>query len=303
MGGIVLLSLIYAFATVSSQYDHSLGNEAIYYALGAFCEKSSIETWTSGIKLDAYYNLPSSVKQFEIFEVIETESNVLHAFIGFDTSKSRIVLSFRGSDNFENWMSNINFALSPYPNGQSVSNAKVHPGFYQAFKDLESAGLAGAIFDAFAERPSYDEILVTGHSLGGALAGIAALELKQSSIYNSLSNKHVNVITFGSPRWCNHPLANLYNDVIDTNWRIVNRYDIVSTLPPGSMHYRHVGTQIWYNYERWWWDMNPIEYKVCDGSGEDSNCFGAKFWWDRIAQVHHHLEYFDLDWITDDDKC
>ena len=160
---------------------------------------------------------------------------------------------------------------------------------------MEAGGLGDAIKNAFADRPEYEEILVTGHSLGGALASIAALELRQSSVYYNLSIAKVNVVTFGSPRWCNQALAAFYNNVIDTNWRIVNRYDIAVTVPLKEMGYVHVGTQIWYRWQRWWWNEDPLSYKICDGSGEDPNCFGTELWLDRLAMPHHHTNYFELD--------
>ena len=80
-------------------YDHSIGNEAFYYAFGAYCTESIINTWTTGLK-----DGPSEVRQFELSDVIVTDSGILQSFVGFDTSKSRILLSFRGSSNLDNWL-------------------------------------------------------------------------------------------------------------------------------------------------------------------------------------------------------
>ena len=126
------------------------------------------------------------------------------------------------------------------------------------------------------------DILVTGHSLGGALAGVAALELKQSPIYNVHAIKSVSVITFGQPRWCNKNLALYFDKIIDSNWRIVNEHDVVSTLPYESLGYYHTSTQIWYT------STDPLEYKQCDGSGEDWDCSYLGY------SVEDHLNYFGL---------
>jgi len=177
---------------------------------------------------------PSATRQFELLQVVTTDSHILQSligwkvalksFIGFDVANKRVVLSIRGSKNPENWVkSNLDAAEVKYPNAPGVSNPQIHPGFYNAWLELEEAGLGDAIKKAFEERPEYDEVLVTGHSLGGAIAAIAALELRQSSVYDELEIAKVEVVTFGSPRWCNAALAAKFNEVIDTNWRIVNR--------------------------------------------------------------------------------
>merc|ERR1712228_348 len=57
----------------------------------------------------------------------------------------------------------------------------------------------------------------------------------------------------------------------------------------------HVATEVWYNYQRWWWDIQELEYQICDGTGEDPACFGTDFWPDRIAIIDHHLQYLDTE--------
>ena len=73
--------------------------------------------------------------------------------------------------------------------------------------------------------------------MGGAIAQIAALDLKLNT--DTYSGKYsigtVNVITFGSPRWASQDLADVYDQKVDSNWRIVNEYDIVPTVPTMDM--------------------------------------------------------------------
>jgi len=272
-------------------YTHAIGVEAFFYAWGSYCDGEIIDTWTKGLPEG-----PGSVREFELSKRITTSDKALQGYVGYDHAKSRIVISFRGSANFENWLSNIDIVPGPYPNGNArgISNAKVHPGFYKAFQDLEDEGLYDAIVNISDKYPGSD-VLCTGHSLGGALTSITALELKLSPKYSGLDIGSVDVITFGCPRVFSPSVAALFNDVIRTSWRIVNRYDLVATVPTKFMDYRHFGTEVWYNYQRWWWDMDPLSFKLCNGSGEDSACFGTDFWPDRVPQVQQHSEYFDLD--------
>merc|ERR1711971_853299 len=225
-------------------------------------------------------------------QVIETE--YLQCFTGYDPVNERHVISFRGSANMDNYV-NTNFDAipEPYPFASQLSDPKIHPGFYDAFKVLERRGLRDAIIAMFAEE---GDVLVTGHSLGGALATVASLELKQNPVYQALPIGRVDAWPFASPRVVNQELATLFNEVMDSSWRVVYRYDPVPTLPTKAMGYYHIGTEVWYNYQRWWWNIDPMSYRVCDGSGEDPSCWGTDFWPDRIPIVLQHLQYFGFGW-------
>merc|ERR1711997_175133 len=260
--------------------------------MGAKCDKSVLESWTNGLK-----DGPPPTEQFEMLKVIQTAENILLAYIGFDHANSRILISVRGSDNLDNWFgTNFDWIPTHYPNAPSLSDPKVFPGFYDAWKELEAEGLGQAIKDAFAQKPEYTDIFLTGHSMGAAIIGIAAMDLKLAPNYKDLPISRVDVVTFGSPRWCNKEMADLFNEIIDSNWRIVNRYDTVVTVPIKKMGYYHVGTEIWYRWQRWWWNEDPISYKICNGSGEDHSCYGTDYWADKIDPRigHHHTTYFAL---------
>ena len=128
------------------------------------------------------------------------------------------------------------------------ANGSVHEGFYSSWQELEDGGLNTMIESIFNGYPGAD-ILITGHSLGAALAHIAALEMKENSVYNVLDIGSVNAITFGSPRWCDEDIATYYGEVIDSNWRIVNEHDVVPTIPYMAMGYHHTGYVIYSCFE------------------------------------------------------
>ncbi|KAK9083050.1 hypothetical protein Scep_029521 [Stephania cephalantha] len=101
-------------------------------------------------------------------------------------------------------------------------------------------------------------IYVTGHSLGGALATLLALELS-----SSLMARHgaifVTMYNFGSPRVGNKRFVEIYNKIYELNttfscycykqkvkdsWRIVNHRDIIPTVPR-LMGYCHVARPVY----------------------------------------------------------
>ena len=81
----------------------------------------------------------------------------------------------------------------PISNTKQNEYPEVHWGFYNQFQYLESE-LDKALSD-YNNNDNEREVVFSGHSLGGALASIAAL--KYAKKYPDLE---VNCVTFGSPR-------------------------------------------------------------------------------------------------------
>ncbi|BET34993.1 MULTISPECIES: TomO hydrophobic C-terminal domain-containing protein [Wolbachia] len=86
------------------------------------------------------------------------------------------------------------------------------------------------------------KINVTGHSMGGALANIAALCLNKTE-----DAEDVHVATFGSPRVFYNGAAEVYNQCLGNKTiRVACQSDPVPCLPHGNagMHYKHVGKSL-----------------------------------------------------------
>lgn len=87
---------------------------------------------------------------------------------------------------------------------------------------------------------------ICGHSLGGALATLLALDLAATAAdpanpeYAEFRNP--TVYTYGSPRTGDSAFANKFNQEVTDSNRIENRLDIVPHLPPPWLNYEHVNT-------------------------------------------------------------
>lgn len=71
-------------------------------------------------------------------------------------------------------------------------------------------------------------MLAAGHSLGGALATLAAFDIRKQLLDNKQSNTKVVCYTFAAPRTGNHAFARDYNAMVPDTWSVIN--DQVSAL-------------------------------------------------------------------------
>lgn len=135
------------------------------------------------------------------------------------------ILAFRGTecDDARDILADLRVRFYR-PDVSSKKKGKIHTGFNGAYAKIE-VELEAAV-DALDGLPLY----ITGHSLGGAVATVAARE-----------NRHDNVAavyTFGCPRvGC----GDLEIDLKVPVYRVVYRTDLIARVPFKAMGYRHAG--------------------------------------------------------------
>ena len=88
------------------------------------------------------------------------------------------------------------------------------------------------------------EWIICGHSLGAALATIAAFDLQKRGIQIH------SVYSYASPRVGNPDFVNSYNSIIKNHFRISNNDDVINQLPPvfipkSDKCYTHVGEDMY----------------------------------------------------------
>jgi triacylglycerol lipase len=158
------------------------------------------------------------------FELLATYDNeVSQGFLA--RAPDFAVLVFRGSDSFADWRTNL--ASRAVPLQISLGRVRVHEGFKRAYDLIGDAVLA----DLNAKVPSHLGIYITGHSFGAAIAQIASAALERDNL--------AACYTFGAPRVGDMAFDSL---VSCPHYRIVNGWDLVSTMPPPFLTpFRHNG--------------------------------------------------------------
>jgi hypothetical protein len=156
--------------------------------------------------------------------VMHPDGRGAHGFLALDDNAKLAVLSFRGTD--ANDPSDISDDLNAIPEDWQ-GGGKVHTGFANALLELWRGD-----HGVEAELNQIDgyRLLFTGHSLGAAMATLAASLRTPASLY-----------TIGSPRVGDADfVAALEKKNLD-NHRYVDCTDVVTCVPPEFLGYAHIG--------------------------------------------------------------
>jgi triacylglycerol lipase len=165
-----------------------------------------------------------------------------------------ITIAFRGSDSSVDWDTNfdtrperadfdkqvireeiVNQRTLIYPYADKSENgAMMHVGFITAYFSVREQ------IQDYIKANQINHVAVTGHSLGGALATLCAVDLQ----YN-FANLAIEIYTFGSPKVGNKGFEESFNRRVPNSYRFVSGMDIVAELPRWWQGwYAHVKTEI-----------------------------------------------------------
>jgi triacylglycerol lipase len=185
----------------------------------------------SGLRFSGF---PDIMPQF-----INLEKTGTQCAIFSDVGTSNYIV-FRGSENRIDWDTNFNLEqevvefqqnvlqekvvgereqVYPYEE-ESRSGAKMHRGFASAYMSVRKQ------IHNYLNRAA-SNVTVTGHSLGGALATLCAVDIQ----YNFSNKVAVDIYTFGAPRVGNNGFRESFNRRVPNSYRFVYGMDIVPALP------------------------------------------------------------------------
>jgi len=162
----------------------------------------------------------------------------------------------------------------PYP---GLRGATVHQGFYNAY--LSIARQVNLAAKSLLANCQHCHIYVTGHSLGGAIATLAAADLYSLS-------PDLSVYTFGSPRVGDLAFASYFDKIIPDTFRVVHNQDLVPHIPQRFLGFRHVSREVWYYQEA------GGSFKLCNG-GEDDACSNSVNLHVDEHSIKDHALYLD----------
>jgi len=163
-----------------------------------------------------------------------TPPNLHFGWVCIDAANARLIVAFRGTEFFKDWLDDIDFIPAPY--APIPGRGTVHQGFQLVYysvrnnvRNLVKAHTAGC-----------KSILITGHSLGGALCALAAPDL----LNDIAADLAPIVYTWAEPRVGHPDFVSFYNTHVNVSYRIVNFWDVVPHLPPTLAFYEHEGNEL-----------------------------------------------------------
>ncbi|GFG75022.1 lipase family protein [Mycobacterium botniense] len=201
-------------------------------ALPAGYRKTALLQADVGV-LDAITGLPDSARS--LVERL-TGAGPVFGLIANSRAARTVFVAFRGTLTAAEWLDDFDAFAGDYRPVAGFGH--VHLGWmalYATIRDSLASNLATACAGC-------NHIVVTGHSLGAALAVLAAPDI----FTNMPPNLEPALTTFGGPRTGLHDFAMSFNMTIDSCYRVVNLFDVVPHVPlplPG-LPYEHVGVEI-----------------------------------------------------------
>lgn len=153
-------------------------------------------------------------------------------------SKDAIVVAFRGTGSLQDFESDADFFQVPFP--YVKQGGKTHRGVTHIYQSARNE-----LIQTVKNLPARKKLWITGHSLGGALATLFALDVAANTRF-----KHPRLVTFASFRVGDPAFASRFNQTVKNSVRIVNVHDpiplafVKSVYPPpftqNGLYYRHV---------------------------------------------------------------
>jgi hypothetical protein len=177
-------------------------------------------------------------------------------FVAYNQEANAVYVVFRGTMTPAEWITNFQFkpGCEPFLNKKDLG--EVHRGFHKIYtrkdigdnvvdpkddrpsiQDCLEKAITGCTANAIGQWPSQGiikcpkdaQVYVTGHSLGGALATLATLHIKEINYFNSSPILY----SFANPRAGGQQFAERFNGL--ECFRVANSEDIVPTVPLASV--------------------------------------------------------------------
>ena len=141
---------------------------------------------------------------------------------------SATLVVFRGTRDLRNWLTDLDCAKAAYwIHGRE---ARIHRGFWNAWQSVR---------EEIAALVQQRRVTLAGHSLGGALAMLAGIDLAQSGV------EVAGVYTFGQPRVGDSAFRRQYDSALGSRtFRVVAPGDVVPCVPYLLGAYLHAGREM-----------------------------------------------------------
>ena len=208
----------------------------IYFNIKQFITSLNNKDFTK--KTEKYfYLLNNFFPHIELYGYFNNDKK-LHSFIILNEKNKEIIVVFRGSQYFNEWINNFKICEQKICFNNEC-DYKIHNGIYNMYIDDNiDNNIIYILKELFHYYPDYRKIF-TGHSRGSINSILLSFELsvKLERKYN------YEIFCYGTPPLFNKKLANFLNEQKNIKiYNIINELDIVTVLPFFGKY--HIGKEI-----------------------------------------------------------
>lgn len=173
-----------------------------------------------------------ALSDWKRFSCVDSDVQALFAYRESDRTA---FVAFRGTDSWKDALMDAAVVKRTLPFMQGTDpDARVHAGFFAQYR-----AAVDAVREYLSRHPDRSRTVVTGHSLGGAVATLCAALLR-----DELGEARCRCYVFGCPRVGNSAFVSRVDELLDLR-RFVVGYDPVASLPTRA-RWRHAGRRVWY---------------------------------------------------------
>ncbi|KAM5540298.1 hypothetical protein V8D89_006117 [Ganoderma adspersum] len=201
------------------------------FARAAYCPTAQVQKWSCG----------SSCKALPHVKVLAAggdDGAVPSFFVAQDVDKKTIVVAHQGTDphkvlSIANDVEFTQVAANKTLFPQAAKGVQLHSGF-QATQGRTADVVLKTVKSAL-KTSGYKKVLVTGHSLGAAVASLDSAMLRMALS----KDVAVSAVVFGLPRVGNSDWATLLNKLVPDFAHVTNQDDPVPNVPPHFLDFEH----------------------------------------------------------------
>jgi predicted lipase len=174
----------------------------------------------------------ASPNQARIAQKMASESDIF-GLVAWNAAEATAMAAIRGTKTFVDWIEDFSAVSVPYIPNPEFGTA--HLGFQIVYEHIRQ-NLANVLMNGCqgAQR-----VLVTGHSLGAAVAILAGVDIAKNSVLRVTPE----LCTLAGPRVAAPDFAENFKALIPVCDRVVNFMDVVPQVPLPPL-YIHVGQEV-----------------------------------------------------------
>ncbi|MGE5579360.1 MAG: lipase family protein [Bacillota bacterium] len=207
-------------------------------SLALFLARACRETYSQFLH-DGKFEAPPGYEPLRAFKASAGGDPEWFGYIA--RSEDAVLVVFRGTVTERDWVADAEFFQTDFPYGEGQS-LRTHTGFTRLYSSCRDE-----VMQALLDQPDTLTLLISGHSLGSALATLCATDAERNTSFRDAI-----FYGFGGPRVGNPAFARAFNKQDILAVRVVNVHDVVPRLPPAyiempetsiGLRYQHVGRE------------------------------------------------------------